>query len=454
MFDSYNKRTLVYTNMKTHILSLLVFLSGSVFLTFHAEAQYIPLPPYQVQNVQANVLDDTIRITWDEAQDQDDGVVVGYKVYYGTQSVTAENQNQYDDDILVDGIETEYTLYGLEPGTYYIAVTARDDEDLESDNYSQEIQVSVGGSQGNNTFETGTPKVLSAQQIDSNIIEVTMSEPVVIDEMSDGFILQNKETLDIVPIIDTEVENEKVRLMLLEGMLEIGKPYQVIATAFVEDLDGTPVSSGITDTAEFRAQEFVNPEPIIEPDPVIEEPVTETEEPVIEEPVVAPDPIVEEPVGEDPIPEIEEPEENLFEPEVQMQDTTPPYDATNLTVDTSTMLNDLYVTLYWNKSLDVDRDAMDQIIYVRIDNTDWDQGYSIGKDLETIELDIDLDRSYDIKLVTIDEAGNVSDGTQLSFDTTIPLPKTGAESYFFVLMGVFIIGMAGFVVVRRRNRLY
>jgi len=71
----------------------------------------------------------TLGIAWDPNTEDD---LRGYKVYYGTQS------GEYD-FVINAGNVTQYTVWGLEPGTlYYLALTAYDISGNESD-FSAEV---------------------------------------------------------------------------------------------------------------------------------------------------------------------------------------------------------------------------------------------------------------------------------------------------------------------------
>ena len=74
-----------------------------------------------------------IRLAWDANSEPD---LAGYQIYYGT----ASRSYRYSIDV---GNVTTYTLLGLTQGvTYYIAVTAYDSSNNESD-YSNEVSGSV-----------------------------------------------------------------------------------------------------------------------------------------------------------------------------------------------------------------------------------------------------------------------------------------------------------------------
>lgn len=411
------------------------------------DAQTLFVSPYQVENVTATPSGSSVRLKWDEAMDQDYGIVVGYNIYYGTESVTAENGNDYPHEIPIYTQDTEYTIGNLSPGTYYFAVVARDDEQNLSDRYSVEVSATIKGATGSgSSSDSGFPRVMQVSQVGPGTIQVEMSEPIQIESLLDGFFIQHKETLDDILVQRVDIESQFVFLTVSESALIEGETYEVVATAFVEDLDGNPVASGITDTGNFRAQLMDFPTMTeSEPEPldelfVTEEPIEEFfEEPVRE---TASDPFLNVATAE-PTPD-----------PVYVGDTTAPYDVTSLKVDDDTLFTDFYVTISWEKSLNIDNDVVDQVLYSRVDGADWDNGYSLGPDLEVIELDVDLNRTYEVKIVTVDNSGNESSGSMIQFTTDVPLTNSGSESYIFGLIGIICVGMGGFMVARKRNRLY
>jgi hypothetical protein len=77
----------------------------------------------------------SVSLAWNTPTTYNDGTpatgVVGFKVYYGTES------RMYTNVIDVKNV-TSYTVNGLWPATYYLAITAYDSSGIESD-YSPEL---------------------------------------------------------------------------------------------------------------------------------------------------------------------------------------------------------------------------------------------------------------------------------------------------------------------------
>jgi hypothetical protein len=129
-------------------------------------------------------------------------------------------------------------------------------------------------------------------------------------------------------------------------------------------------------------------------------------------------------------------------------DTTPPLEAMNLSVNTEGIDSDGVARLSWKKSLDLENDLADQIVYVREGMGSWDSGYSIGKDIETLELDIEKGQTYEFKVVSVDTAGNRAESQIFSFSTK--LPQSGPAGMIGVFVAVFVLGILGLVSARRR----
>ena len=402
------------------------------------------IAPGEVNNVKATPEENKITLSWDEASDED-GVVVGYKIYYGTESVQTEDDS-YADEITVPD-QTSYTVEGLRSRVqYFFALTALDDEENESETYSAEVsatplaanQTEAPVAEPESTPEpetTDSPAIVSAEQVSNTEILITMSKPVQLKGGNASFIFEQKDTGREVAIISSVANGEMVTLTFTESALDIGKVYTVTASSLVEDLNGQPVRSGITDTAEFTAQFFEPPKP----------------EPPAPEPIIEP-----EPTPEPPIPEPTE-EENPVDSDYWVseqphevappQDTNPPLDATQLKVDASQLSSQKKVLLSWQGALDLENDISDQILFVRKGLGQWDSGLSLGKYTSDIELDVEINQNYQIRIVTTDTSGNSSGGAVLSFSTN--LIDSGPGGSIVVLLFAAFVGLFLIAASRR-----
>jgi len=129
-------------NKKNQILATIITIVLFVTPLLVFAQTYQPRPPFQVQNVALAIVNaNSIEVSWDKAMDQDAGVVIGYKIYYGKTSVQ-KAEDVYESEQVINGDIQKYTIAGLEAGkTYYFAVTAFDDDGNESATYSQEKNI-------------------------------------------------------------------------------------------------------------------------------------------------------------------------------------------------------------------------------------------------------------------------------------------------------------------------
>lgn len=185
------------------------------------------------------------------------------------------------------------------------------------------------------------------------------------------------------------------------AVVEVEAPTTVNSRIETEPVVNTRIESQPTQTPE--------PEPIVET--IIPEP---TPEPVIEENTVqASELSIPEPI-----------------------DTTPPLNPSNLLVNTNKVESDKKVILNWNKAIDIYEDVQDQVLYTRKGLEQWDSGYSIGADIESIEIDVEHNQNYEVKIVTVDQTGNESDGVSYIFSTH--LAESGPDSWWSILLAVLV----------------
>ncbi|MCK5460490.1 fibronectin type III domain-containing protein [Candidatus Gracilibacteria bacterium] len=380
------------------------------------------MPPGDVADLEAVARDLSVELNWNAAQDPD-GVILGYKIYYGTTSVKTGNDS-YADEILTGSSETSYTVSNLRNGVdYYFALTAIDDEENESENYSVEVSAMPMSMQTNN------PSVVSVKQISETEVKVEMSEPVTVKSLTNSFSIEEKANKDgAVEIKTSKLNGTFVSLMVEKGSIKPETIYKVTATSTVEDFTGNPVSSGITDSAEFLSMK--TPKEL----PVIEEPAME--EPNIEIPEINED---EEPFFIVP-PQMED-QEHTSAPE-QEEDKTPPLSVQNIIIDNTNFEKDGYIILTWTPAVDIETDITDQVFFTRIEGGEWDNGYSLGKDTVEIEVDVEKDTNYEIKIVTVDSSDNQTESKILKFSTK--LTKTGPGGVIGLIItftiALFILG--------------
>lgn len=444
--------------------------------------------PSDVENLKAEAKDSSIKLSWDKASDSD-GVILGYKIYYGTNSVKTV-EDEYADEILTRSTDLNYEIFNLINGVqYYFSVTAIDDEENESENYSIEVSAMPFSTNPDN------PSVVSAEQKSFTEIEVIMSKEVTVKSLTNSFFIKEKlNPTSYLDVKNTKLNGEKVTLVVDENLLKPNFHYIVTATSTVEDYFGNPVSSGITDSVEFISKSKEVMEAIIkekeaklkELEMPEEEEVFMPEAPVLEEEVIfGPEsPVSEEEVVFMPeIPEVIDPvsgteevsspfieegeedseestfasEENIelleeenLEEEVHstafVQDKTPPLSVQEVKVDQSTFEKEGFVSVDWVPALDVDEDIVDQIIYTKEEGGDWDEGYSVGKETKSIELEIDENKNYEVKIVTLDSSSNKTEGEILNFSTK--LIKSGSGT---VISFIFAFILSGFYFVSRRR---
>jgi len=388
-----------------------------------ASAQEL-IPPSDVENISLTPSDGSIHVKWDEASDED-GVVIGYKVYYGTSSVQ-KITDFYDDDIFVPA-KTEFTLKNLTNGVkYFIAVTALDDEENESENYSIELSATP------EKTISDSPKVISVEQISNFEIAITMSEPINPSSIADNFILTNLD--DDTPVeIESIISQDEIILIRALENFNPGANYQVLATSAVEDLDGNPVASGITDTVQFVAKEIK--QEVESDDPQNSPENDDSVQRGMEKGAYLP---------ENPFKNKSEVNDES-QGKNQEEDLTPPADAKQLKIDFSALESEKFVILRWQKS--TDDDLSDQILYVREDGEKFDSGFRIGKNTQELELEVALDKNYEIKITSIDNSENESDGITTQFSTT--LARTGPASSTPIVVGLAVI--LAIAVLRRRR---
>jgi hypothetical protein len=140
--------------------------------------------------------------------------------------------------------------------------------------------------------------------------------------------------------------------------------------------------------------------------------------------------------NEEPLSSAKNPiDEGLGFPSEVLEDSKAPQDVQGIAVNSSNLSSKKTVLISWKKALDLDNDIADQILYTQKNNSDWDGGVSLGKDENSLNMSVELNKSYKIKIVVIDGFDNASDGKVFSFSTK--LSKSGSDYTFVWMILVF-----------------
>jgi hypothetical protein len=460
-----------YLNSRVLLLGALAIIP---FYGAQVSAQVLE-PPSDVRNVTATAKDKAVLLEWDEATDED-GIVVRYIVYYGVTPVTDEG-GSYDQEIDTQSDALSYEVTNLvNDDTYYFGVTAVDEQGNESELYSVEVSATPTAGSGSSSGNDGSPILQNAVHTAPNKILVVMSEPVQLDEPTEAFELTEDATGNNIAVLNALVNSQQVTLIIDPSLLEVDEIYRVTATTGVTDFDGNPVSSGIVDSVEFRAQEnFEAPpeEEAIEEEE--EEEVLLDEEPlIVAEPEETAEPATPDDFGTfflddqndssetadflDSLLSPENPINNLESEELEpltvspstpdvpestsdlssAPDQIPPQDARNISADTSNFQSG-EVLVQWTPAVDLDNDIKDQVLYTRVGLGAWDQGLSLGKDITQAKISVQPNQNYQIRLVTIDQSGNESFGAPFEFSTTLS-QSGGGQGTVIALSVIAVLG--------------
>lgn len=218
------------------------------------------MPPDDVENLQIEVYDGAVLLSWDVATD--DTEVVGYNIYSGPESVTDE-EGEYSNDVIDAEDVIEYLIEDLENGEeIYFAVTAYDAAGNESENYSTEVYGTPDESYGeapeseHGAADEEPPTVSDTQALDNETVSVEFSEAVVLpaDEPEMAFSIINNATSETLTVNAVEMDPDDVlgqTVLLTTDPQEGGAEYILTAGIQIEDTVGNPIISGTSDTAAF-----------------------------------------------------------------------------------------------------------------------------------------------------------------------------------------------------------
>ncbi len=250
------KRSLPYA-----VATMMVIGMGHFGAAFAEDTEPDTEAPSYVDGLAVTPGDGEATLTWDAATDN--VAVTGYKVYFGTESVT-EAGEEYNLGFLEVGDVLEYTVPGLENATmYYFAVTAVDDAENESLEYSFEESATPEGAGDDGEH----PTVLDAEATSCTVIEVTFSEAVTFPEENPGeaFTIESLDNLLLLEIASvSHADSGDEKLVLTTEEMEAGAQYLMTVGVEIEDRFDHAVISGTSDTALFTGTECAVEEEVVE----------------------------------------------------------------------------------------------------------------------------------------------------------------------------------------------
>lgn len=215
--------------------------------------------------------DSYISLEWEKATDNIN--TAGYKVYYGTNSITNENDLKYDKTIDVGNV-LKYIIGGLENGkTYYFAVTAYDAANNESEYFSPEVSsmpmsglsaalTGLPQNQGEKATTEDESKILKiekAEAVDNITVKITFSAPVIIPETNpeNSFVVQDNNTVEPLKVnkaaLDAKDKDSKTALLTTD--IQIPGTTYIVTINDLKGKNNEAVSSGKNDTALFEGSD-------------------------------------------------------------------------------------------------------------------------------------------------------------------------------------------------------
>lgn len=241
------------------LVAFLLFGVGQFALANTSQDKEDTEAPSYVDGLKVTPGDSEATLSWNTATDNVG--VIGYKAYFGTESVT-EAGEEYNLGFLEVGNVLTYIVPGLENGTkYYFAITAVDKAENESTDYSFEGSATPEGAGDDGEH----PTVLDAKATLCTTLEVTFSEAVTFPEENpgDAFTIENLDSmlyLAVTNVSHSDAGDEK--LVLTTEDMSAGAQYILTVGTAIEDRFDHAMVSGTSDTAIFTGLECVAEEEV------------------------------------------------------------------------------------------------------------------------------------------------------------------------------------------------
>jgi hypothetical protein len=246
---------------RKHILTLVLALVALV-----SEVAFAAGSPANVQNVQAELMGASLKVTWAPVEGAE-----FYRVYFSRQSIL-ENEGNYDDYERTAGSDSEYTFVKLplKSEKIFIGVLAVNAEGAESEGFETETSVEVAPDQGGiSTEEVKEPEVPAPDNVmpegedpstTAQPMEVTSVEAVSATGVLVTFSKNVKEDMELRTelfiltdsggntLAMTEVIRDGATLLLKTDRQEPGREYTFGLLGNITADDGTNVTPSAPQT--------------------------------------------------------------------------------------------------------------------------------------------------------------------------------------------------------------
>ncbi len=417
----------------------------------------------KVTNLSVLPGDKKATLMWDPVKTEN-GVIIKYKISYGTTSVEEGFSDSYEKSMTVeldaDEIKTveiaKSSVSGLKNGEKYFFSVQAIDADGEAGSASEEKFTTPSiKTQTPDAIEEAPLSLSEATALTTTVTKVIFSKDVTLPEDTEArkklFTVNTKadedEVLEIKDVVfkdnyllDEEAnptekaeKGTEIYIVFVEAITK-DTEYQITASARLKDVDGKGIDNGVTDNVFFTGTDAT------------EIPASENEKPEISDSEKA---LLDDLINETDGASTEETEE-ADDLHAAPHDTTAPEEITNLQAKLVKRIKDFVVNLTWKKSKNTAGDLVQQLLYTSSDNgKTWGTPKKFNGDLEKYTFTGTADKAYTVKITTKDRSGNESKGVI----KTVKVPAlVSSGAPLFLALGLALLG-GGATVARRKEKL-
>ncbi|MCB9809781.1 fibronectin type III domain-containing protein [Candidatus Peribacteria bacterium] len=416
-----------YSAFASRFFFLLVLGLATLGFWQFAHGQALSTPPSVIDDVTISAENGAVTLQWQEATDPD-GIVIGYMIYYGPESVTAENGNTYENEVLIPA-QSSYTIEGLTNGMpYYFAITPVDDEGNEAETYSPEVSAVPG--------KINPLELQTAEQQDAMTVVLAFSTPLAETTDLSAVTITDESTGEAITLESVMSEGSTLTVTVSEGSLEPNRRYRVTVQG-LSGAAGQQIVQGVKDSLQFRGKSFSPTTPADTSTPTT--PTPEDTAPTIEDAVGTGSTML--PDDRDyTVPEPVTPEET---PATTPVAPLPLQDVQNLSADTTSYSTTGEVTLHWSPALDASGAVTGYSVSWQAEGQGYNAPTMLEADVNSLVLKgLKNGTFYDVKIVTLGSNGQQSSGAYGSFTTHAPLSNTGGSLVAAYALALSTLGAA------------